>query len=182
VAIAASDIQFLLSSPQAGSGYSRAGIPGNSLGLFASTTQLSTTPMDSLFNDITGAQNAAGQVDYAALFIFNNNADHTMLNPLAWLPSSLLGSGNTATFAIGADPTPPSALGSTLPQAVAITNPTTAPAGVTTWASPSASSAGGVSLPNIPAKSVAAVWIRRTANGTASLNTFVADITFDTLA
>lgn len=182
MAIIASDIQFLLSSPQAGSGYSRAGIPGNSTGLFVSTTQLSTTPQDNLFNDITGAQNAAGQVDYACLFVFNNNADHAMINSVAWLPTSLLGPGNTALFAIGADPTPPSAFGSTVAQAVVITNPTTAPAGVTTWAAPSSTAAGGVSLPNIPAKSVAAVWIRRTAVGTPSLNTFVADITFDTLA
>ena len=181
MAIVAADIQFLLSSPQAGSGYTRAGVPGNSLGLFAATTQLSLTSLDNLFNDISGAQNAAGQVDYACVFVFNSNTTHAMLNPVAWLPTSLLGPGNTATLAIGADPTPPSALGSSLPQAAVIVNPTTAPAGVTTWAAPS-SSPGGVALPNIPAGSVQAVWIRRTANGTASLNTFGLDITFDTLA
>lgn len=182
MAIVASDIQFLLSSPQAGSGYSRAGVPGNSLGLFVSTTQLSLTTEGNLFTDLSGAQNAADQVDYACLFIFNNNAVNSMINPVAWLPSSLLGAGNTALFAIAADPTAPSALASGVAQALVITNPTTAPAGVTTWAGPSSTAAGGVSLPNIPPKSVAAVWIRRTATGTASLNSFVADVTFDTLA
>src|SRR6185503_14905295 len=129
----------------------------------------------------SGAQNAADQVDYACVFIFNSNQTHSMLNPVAWLPTSLLGPGNTVAFAIGADPTPPSALGSTLPQAAVIVNPTTAPAGVPAWAAPS-SSPGGVALPNIPASSVQAVWIRRTANGAASTNSVTLDVTFDTLA
>lgn len=181
--IVAADIQFLLSSPQAGSGYTRAGVPGNSLGLYASTTQLSQTPLDNLFTDLTGAQNAASQVDYACLFIFNNNqASHTMISPVAWLPLSLLGPGNTASFAIGADPTAPSVLGSGSAQAVAIQNPTLAPAGVTTWQAPSATASTGVALPNIPSGYVAAVWIRRSASGSAGLNQFVVDVTFDTLA
>lgn len=180
--IVTTDIQFLLSAPQAASGYTKPGTPGNSLGLFVATTQLSLTPLDNLFMDITGAENAAGQVDYGCLFIYNNNADHAMLNPVAWLPTSLLGSQNTATFAIGADTTAPSPLGSGSAQAVVISNPTLAPSGVTTWFAPSATSAGGVALPNIPAKDVAAVWIRRTANGTAGLNQFTVDVTFDTLA
>ena len=180
--ILTTDIQFLLSAPQAASGYTKAGTPGNSLGLYVSTTQLSQTLLNNMFSDITGAQNAASLVDYTCLFVYNNNADHTMLNPVAWLPSGLLGAQNSATFAIGADPTVPTVLGSSAVQADVISNPTIAPTGVTAWASPSATSSGGVALPNIPAKYVAAVWIRRTANGVPGLNQVTADVTFDTLA
>lgn len=181
MSIAASDIKFLLSAPQSASGYTLPGSPGNSLGLYAATTQLSPTPLNDLFLDLNGAQNAALQVDYACLFIWNSHATLTMLTPAAWLPVGLLGNTNTAAFAIGADPIPPSALGSGGPQAVGIGNSTQAPSGVTTWKGPSTTSVNGVALPNIPAGDVAAVWIRRTANGAAGLNTFVVDITFDTL-
>lgn len=184
MAIVASDIKFLLSAPVASAGYVLPGSPGNSLGIYASTSQLSTTSngLDALFTDLTGAQNAAGQVDYQCVFIWNSNSNHAMLTPYAWLPVSLLGNTNTASFAIGADSITPSALGSSGPQAVGIANPLQAPSGVTTWKTPSTISTNGVALPNIPAGSVQAVWIRRTANGAAGLNTFVLDVTFDTLA
>lgn len=180
--IVTSDIQFLLSAPQASSGYTKPGVAGNSLGLYVSTTQLSLTTLDNLFLDLTGAQNAAQQVDYACLFIFNNNASNAMLSPVAWLPSGLLGNQNSAVFAVGADPTLPSALGSGAVQADVIANPTIAPTGVNTWAAPSVTSSGGVALPNIPAKDVAAVWIRRTATGTAGLQQLGIDVTFDSTA
>lgn len=180
--ILTTDIQFLLSAPQAASGYTKAGVPGNSLGLYVSTTQLSQTMLNNMFSDLTGAENAASQVDYTCLFFYNNNADHSMLNAVAWIPSGLLGGQNSATFALGADPTTPTVLGSSAAQAGVISNPTIAPSGVTTWAAPSLTSSGGVTLPTIPAKYVAAVWIKRTANGGAGLNQLTVDVTFDTLA
>lgn len=184
MSIAASDIKFLLSAPVATAGYILPGSPGNSLGKFASTTQLSTASggLDALFPDLSGAANAANQVDYQCLFIWNSHATLTMLTPYAWLPVGLLGNTNTATFAVGADPTLPSPLGSGSAQAVGIASPVLAPSGVNTWAGPSTLSANGVALPNIPAGDVAAVWIRRTANGAAGLNSFVLDVTFDTTA
>ena len=180
--ILTTDIEFLLSAPMASSGYTMPGVPGNSLGKFASTTQLSGTALDNLFPDLSGAQNAADQVDYQCVFIYNGNGTDTMLNPVAWLPSGQLGAGNTATFAVAADLYAPTALGAGSQQALSVLNPTQAPAGVTTWASPSATSAGGVPLQYIPPGQVAAVWIRRTANGTAGLNQFVLDVLFDTLS
>lgn len=179
--ILTTDIEFLLSAPMASAGYTMPGVPGNSLGKFASTTQLSGTALDNLFPDLSGAQNAADQVDYACLFVYNGNGTDTMLSPVFWLPSGALGSGNTALFAVAADPTTPSALGSGSQQAVAIQNPSQAPAGVGTWYGPSASASGGAPLAYIPAGCVAAVWLRRTATGTASVNQFDVDVTFDTL-
>ena len=100
---------------------------------------------------------------------------------MAWIPNGLLGAQNSATFALGADITTPTVLGSSAAQAAVIANPTIAPSGVTTWAAPSVTSAGGISLPAIPAKYVQAVWIQRTASGTAGLNALTVDITFDTM-
>jgi hypothetical protein len=183
MSIVAADIKFLLSAPVATAGYVLPGSPGNSLGKYASTSQLSGASggLDNLFVDLTGAQNAALQVDYACVFIWNSNPTLTMLAPFAWLPVGSLGPGNTASFAVGADPTLPSVLGSSALQAVGIANPTLAPSGVNTWAGASTTSGNGVALPNIPAGDVAAVWIRRTANGSAGLNSFIIDVTFDTI-
>lgn len=181
--ITANQIEFLLSAPQATAGYTMAGVPGNSLGLYASTSQLSTASggLDNMFTDWTGAMNAADQVDYACAFIWNTNTTNTMLSPVAWLPNSLLGAGNQAVFAIAADLVSPSLIGASNPQAQAIQTPLIAPTGVT-WYSPSATSAGGAPLANVPPNYCAAVWIRRTANGVAATNTFVIDVTFNSLA
>ena len=86
--IVAADIKFLLSAPAATAGYVLPGSPGNSLGRFASTIQLSSASggLDNLFIDLTGAQNAADQVDYACVFIWNSHATLTMLSPAVWLP------------------------------------------------------------------------------------------------
>lgn len=183
MSIAASDIKFLLSAPVATAGYILPGSPGNSLGRFTSTSQLSTASngLDSLFLDLPGAQNAADQVDYQCVFVWNSHPTLSMLTPFAWLPIGNLASTNTATFAVGADPTLPSPLGSGSLQAVGIANPVQAPSGVASWHGPSSISANGVALPNIPAGDVAAVWVRRTANGAAGLNAFILDVTFDTM-
>lgn len=183
-AIVASDIQFLLSAPGASSGNSAAGSPGSSLGKYASTTQLSTANggLDNLFTDLTGAQNAASQVDYQCLFIYNATASgNDMLNTVVWIPSS--SDPQTATqHAVAADTTAASALAATVPQALVIASSTTAPSGISTWKSPSSTNSGGVSLGTIPHGSVKAIWLRRTATNSAPLNSdgFTIEVDFDT--
>lgn len=183
-AIAPTDIQFLLSAPSATSGNSAAGTPGNSLGKYASTTQLSTanSGLDNLFVDLTGAQNAASQVDYQCLFVYNATASgNSMLNTVIWIQSS--SDPQTATHhAVAADTTASSVLASSTAQALVIANSTTAPAGISTWASPSSSNSGGVSLGTIAPGSVKAVWFRRTATNSAPLNSdgFTFEVDFDT--
>ena len=181
--ITANQVQFLLSAPQAAAGYTKPGSPGNSLGLYVSTSQLSTANngLDALFTDLTGAQNAADQVDYACLFVYNSNGTNSMLNGVAWLPTGLLGAGNQALFAIAVDTTPPSALAASTAQALSIQSPIQAPGGLT-WYAPSPSSSGGHRSPTVPAGDVLALWIRRTANGVAASNQVGIDVTFDSLA
>lgn len=168
-AIVSSDVVTLLSNSGASAGYSVTGTPGASLGGYVSTSVMSLTSLDNLFLDLTGAQNAADQVDYACLFVLNNTASgNSMLITVAWLPTSSNVTGATS-HAIGVDPTAASVKTSSGAQAVTISASTTAPAGVT-FVAPSSTNSGGVSLGTIAPGYVRAIWLRRTAANTAPLN------------
>jgi hypothetical protein len=187
-AIVSSDILYYLAAPGASTGFSSSGASGNSWGNYISTTQLSSTPLDNLFPDITGAQNAASQVDYACLFILNNTASgNSMLNTVAWLPLSLDVSGG-ATVQLAGDPTAASAKATSSQQAVRITAATNAPAGVSGWVSPtntaptSPSYTNGIQLGTIAPGYCRAVWFKRSAANTAPVNNdgFTIEVDFDT--
>lgn len=187
-AIVSTDILFMLSAPGASSGNSVSGTAGNSWGNFISTTQLSSTPLDNLFTDITGAENAAGQVDYACVFILNNTASgNSMLNTVAWLPLNLFVTGG-ATIGLAADPASASAKASGSAQAAKITAATNAPAGVSGFVAPTntaptaPSYTNGIQLGTIAPGFCRAVWIKRTATNSAPVNNdgFTIEIDFDT--
>lgn len=190
-AIIASDILLKLSSPGATTGNSVAGTAGNSWGNYIATTVLSNTPLDNLFNDITGAENAAGQVDYACVFIHNNTSSgNSMLNTVAWLPTTYYVTGG-AGAQLAPDPTGTKLLASSVQQAVKITANTNAPAGVSGWVSntstvPTSSNsyANGVYLGTIQPGYVCAIWVKRTATNSAPVNNDGAgiQINFDTMA
>lgn len=189
-AIVASDIQFLLAAPSASAGFATAGTPGSSWGKYISTTQLSSTPLDNLFLDLTGAQNAAQQVDYACVFILNATASgNSMLNTVLWLPTSADVAGGT-TVTVGADPAAASVKTTSTVQAAVISASTNAPAGVSTWVSnvgtdpASPSYTGGLQLGTIAAGSCKAFWVKRTATNSAPVNNdgFGWQVDFDTQA
>jgi len=189
-AIVASDVLFKLSAPGASAGNTVSGTPGNSWGNYISTTQVSLTPLDNLFTDLTGAQNAASQVDYACVFIHNNTASgNSMLNTVAWLPLSLFVPGG-ANIALAGDTFAASAIGTSSQQAVHITAATNAPAGVSGWVSPvtnapvSPSYTNGIQLGTLAPGNCIAVWIRRSATNSAPLNNdgFSLQVNFDTMA
>jgi hypothetical protein len=188
-AIQPSDILFKLSAPGASAGNTVSGTPGNSWGNYISTTQLSGTPLDNLFTDITGAENAASQVDYACVFIHNNTSSgNSALNTVAWAPVSLFVTGG-ANIAIAADPTGASAIGSSAQQAVKITAGINAPAGVSGWVSPvssapvSPSYTGGIQLGTLAPGNCIAVWVRRSATNSAPVNNdgFSLEVQLDTM-
>jgi hypothetical protein len=159
------EVQYLLAAPNAVSGYSLPGTVYNSNGLYCSTTQVDlAVPQNNVFPDTTGPQNASQQVDYQCLFVYNSDTTTTLTAATVWIPTSSIVS-SALLWTVGADPTPPSSYTSSTPQAVSITSPYIAPAGVLTWASPSSTLSGGVLLGNILPRQVAALWIRRTATG-----------------
>jgi hypothetical protein len=164
-AIVPTDVQWYLSNPMANTGYLGTGTPGNSLGAFMSTTQISTTPLNDLFLNITPAENAAFQVDYQCLFLMNNTASgNMMLEPYVWCPSSLFSGSATIEFGVDAAGAVP--YNSSFQQAALISNSTTEPVGVTSWYGPSISYSSGAILPDIPAQCCVALWFQRTATGT----------------
>lgn len=152
-------------SVSAAAGNTTAGSAATSLGDQISTTAWAGGVANDLFDDITGAENAASTVDYRCLFIHNSNASNPLENAVIYLSAE---TGGGASIAVGADPTAASAIGSASAQAVTVANETTAPAGVA-FSSPT-SAATGVALGTIPAGQCKAFWVRRTASNSAALS------------
>jgi hypothetical protein len=161
--VTAPDVQLLLAAPQAPSGFVSPGSVYASNGRWISTTQLnSAVALNNIFPDLTGPQNAAGQVDYQCLFVFNTDDTDTIANVFAWIPtSSVVGA---VEWAVGADTTPVSAFNATVtPQAGFISSPTIAPTTVTNFIDSVTEPSEGAALSSLPPGHVAAFWIRRTA-------------------
>lgn len=166
MAIVASDIKFKLSVTTGSAGNTTAqGSVDASLGKYISTTQITDNTLNNLFSDLTGAQNAASQVDYRCIFVHNSHATLTYLGAVIWISNQVSGG---ADIAIGLDTTGATALGSSSAQAVTIANTTTAPAGVTFSAA--ASQGAGLSIGDLAAGQVYAIWVRRTASNTSAVN------------
>ena len=179
MAITATDILFKLSTPAGAAGNANAGTVGASLGKYISTTQLSGTALHNLFPALTGAQNAASQVDYQCVFVHNNHATLTATAVSLYLSGDVAGG---AVVAIGADPTAASAIGASSAQALQIASSTTAPAGVT-FSAPTTDGTG-ISLGDIGPGQCKAFWVRRTAANTAALanDGTTLNVAFDTEA
>ena len=182
------DILFYLSAPSASAGFVTAGTAGASWGKYISSTQLSGTAYDNLFTDITGAENAASQVDYACLFVLNNTSSgNSMLNSVAWLPLSSFVSGG-ANVALGADATGVTVKTTSSAQAAVISTNTNAPTGVTTWVTPQSgaptapSYTGGLQIGTVAPGYCFALWIRRSATNSSPVNNdgLGVEVSFDT--
>ena len=164
-AITGSEILLKYSVTTGSAGNSTAGTAAGSLGKYISTTQWTGGSVNDLFDDISGAENAASTVDYRCIFVHNSNTANALQNAVVFLQSEVSGGAN---IAVGVDTTASSALGSASAQALTVANETTAPAGVT-FSSPTTAGAG-VSLGSIPSGQVRAFWVRRTATNSAALS------------
>ncbi len=172
-AIVAGDIKTRYSVKTGSAGNSTAGTPSGSLGKYMSSTDWTGGSANDLFDDISGAENAASTVDYRCIFVYNTNAANAYQNAVAWLSAETAGG---ASIAIGVDTTAASANNSASAQAVEIANETTAPAGIS-FSSPTTLGTG-ISLGSIPATQCRAIWIRRTAANTAALSNDGVTISF----
>lgn len=163
--IVASDIKLKLSVKTGSAGNSTAGTPAGSLGKYISTTEISAVALNNLFDDVTGDENAASDVEYRCVFVHNAHATLTLLGAVVWLDAEV--AGGTAA-AISVDTTAASAIGATAAQAKEIADEGTAPTSQT-FSSPT-TKATGLAIGDIPAGSCRAVWVRRTAANTAALD------------
>lgn len=125
-----------------------------------------------LFDDVTSAESAAGDIEYRCFYVHNNNGTLALQNAVIWIDTNT--TGNRIAIGLGS-----SAVNGT-EQTVA--NEGTAPSGVT-FSQP-ANKGAGIALGNIPAGQHRAVWIRRTiaASTPASNDTYNLRVEGDTAA
>lgn len=167
MAIASSDIKYKLSIKTGSAGNSLAQAdPNASLGKYVSTTVKDQGTLDNnLWDDVTGDENAASDVEYRCIFVHNDHATLTLFSAVIYIASQV--SGGTS-IAIGLDPAGATAKGSSSAQAAEIADESTAPSGVT-FSAPT-SKATGLSLGDLAAAEVYGVWIRRTAANTSAVD------------
>lgn len=180
MAITASDILLKLSVKTGSAGNSTAGTPAGSLGKYISTTQISGTPLNNLFDDISGDENAASNVEYRCIFVHNSHATLTWQGVVAWTSGAVSGGADAA---IAVDNIAASAIGSASAQAAEITDEDTAPSGVGAFSAPTTKGTG-LSLGNIGPGQCRALWVRRTATNSAAINNdgFTIELAGDTAA
>lgn len=161
------EIQLRYSVVTGAAGDSTAGTQAGSLGKYLSTTQVPSSGANVHFDDISGAENAAGVPEYRCFFVLNTHATLALLNPVVYLSAEVAGG---ATIAIAVDNITASAKASASAQAAQIANETTAPTGVGAFSSPT-TAATGLSLgASLPAQQTRAIWLRRTPGNTAALD------------
>jgi hypothetical protein len=120
---------------------------------------------ENLFPNSTGTENVAEADDYQLVFVLNAHTEITLEAPVVWLSNE---TDDGATLSFAADNTPPRPLGSTEAQADSIPNKDTAPAGITSWVTPS-TAATGLTLGDLPPGYVKGIWIRRHATNSSLL-------------
>ncbi len=168
MAIVANDIKIKLSTNSGAAGNSLAQADVNAaLGKYISTTEVVTATANNLFDNVTGAENAASAVEYRCIFVHNSHGSLSLESAGIYISSQV--SGGT-TLAIGIDDIAASAIGSSSAQAYEAAATTTDPdAGVGAFSSPS-SSGTALSLGTIAAGFCKAVWVRRTAANTVAVD------------
>lgn len=166
MAIAASDIVFRLSTTAGSAGDSTTSTPAASLGKYVSTT-VWTTGTNVVFDNVSGAENAASTVDYRCVFVLNNHATLTLQNPVVYVSAEVAGG---TSVAIATDNIAASAKGSASAQAALIASETTAPTGVSAFSTPTTAGAGLSLGSGLAPGQVKGIWIRRTAANTSAVD------------
>jgi hypothetical protein len=153
MSISASDIEFRYTA----SSKSSSGTANGSLGGYASTTKLAD---NTLFDMITGAENAAKTTDYRCLAVVNTSTE-TWHSAVVWVSNQVSGGADAS---IGLDAKGVVTMSSSL--ASRITNETTAPSGVT-FSDPTKVD-NGLAVGDVGAGKCFAVWLKRSATDSAA--------------
>lgn len=148
MAIVAGDIKYRLSGGAANAD------PNASLGGAKSSVEVTDNVDNNLFDDVSGAEHTAGDVEYRCIYIHNGHGSLTLLNAVAWIDTDTIGADSDISIAVGT-----AAINAQEQGPVA--NEGTAPSGVS-WSDAAVSRATGLALGDIPFGQHKAVWIRRT--------------------
>lgn len=153
--IAAADIEYRLSGGASNTD------PAASLGGAMSTVGgglITSAALNNLFDNVSGAESAAGDVEYRCIYIRNNHGSLTLSDAVLWINALSPSSDSVVAIALAGE-----GKGGT---AETVADESTAPAGET-FSSPTSKGAG-LSLGNLAAGEFYAVWIRRTISAAAS--------------
>jgi len=164
VPITATDIHFRLSGGAANSN------PLASLGGAKSTT---TDAGANLYDDVTGAESAAGDTEYRGIYVSNEHGSLTYLAPKVWVSPDTPSPDTDADLAL--------ALEAVNAAMASVADENTAPAGVT-FANTAVSFATGLAIPDIPAGQYKGVWLKRVVNAGAQAyaDSFTVNVQGDT--
>lgn len=157
MAIVPSDIVYRL-SVAAAAGDTTAGSPATSLGDQVSTSAITTEQMNNLWDNVSGAEAAAGDVEYRCIFVLNNHATLTLEAAKVEVTSQPPG----GALALALDNIAISAKGSASAQAAAVANESTSPG-----AGAGAFGVGPLTIGDLGPGQVKGIWLRRTTNAGA---------------
>lgn len=119
-----------------------------------------------LFDALTSAEAAAGDIEYRCFYVHNAHATLTMLSTRSFIPTNTSSPDTLLEIGVGV-----AAVNGT---ETSVVNESTAPAGVT-FSSPT-DYASGVALGDIPPGQHRAVWLRRTVTASAASATDVSTV------
>ena len=162
MAILASEIHLRLSGGTANTD------PNASLGGIISNTQITSDTAQNLFDNVTGAESQAGDVEYRCFFVKNTHATLTLQNAGIWFATLTTSGDDEIAMALG-----DVATGTAAEETIAAGGKT-APVLNTEFTSPTSSGTRLV-IGDIPAGSHKGIWLRRTVNagaGAFTNNTF----------
>ena len=152
MAITSTDVKFYLSTASGSAGASLTSTPATSLGKYVSTTAITTATANNLYDDVSGAEAAAGMTDYRCIFIQNDHASLTLQNTTVSIGSQTAGGGD---ISIALDNIAVSAKASASAQSATIASETTAPSGVGTFGT------GSLSIGSLGPGQVKGIWLKR---------------------
>lgn len=128
-----------------------------------------------IFDNVSGAEAAAGDIEYRCIYVHNAHATLPLENAAAWLSANTPSAQTDLALGLGS-----SAINAT---EQAVGDEQTAPD--TVVFSAAANKAGGISLGSIPAGQSRAIWLRRTVSAGAAAtasDTFTVRVEGDTAA
>ena len=164
MAITSADIKFKYSVKTGTAGNQETSTAFNSLGKYISTTEIPDAALNNLFDNVTGDQNAAGDVNYRCFFIHNAHATLTLMSAFIWISAEVPGGADMAFLV---DSTVASPIGQASAQAKEVVNEYGAPSEPTFYTTTTKGvNISGSLLPGY----CRAFWVRRTATNSAALD------------
>lgn len=166
MAIESAELKYYLTGTATSDGQA-ASTPAASLGGFRSSSEITSDTDNNLFDDVSGAEAAAGRVEYRCVCIKNTDVALDLTDAVIYLSDDDIGGSNTVAFAIEV-PTTSELTGS----CQTIANETTVPAtinsgNVSDWSTVTSYGTGlGLDInahdADLGSEELVFVWIRRT--------------------